>query len=80
MSEFADCPFCGKKEAGKVSFTWWGGLIGPKILNHVKCLGCGKKYNGKTGSSNIKGIIMYSTIVLIIGFFVFFFIGILKQM
>ena len=48
MDGFAGCPFCGKSEAEKVGFTWWGGVLGPKLLNHVKCLGCGKKYNGKT--------------------------------
>ena len=44
-------------------FTWWGGLLGPKILTHVKCSGCGHRYNGKTGKSNTTGIVIYSVIV-----------------
>ena len=47
-------------------FTWWGGLIGPKLLTHVKCLACGKQYNGKTGKDNTNGIIIYCVIVGVI--------------
>ena len=57
MSEYAECPSCGQSKAKKVSFTWWGGMIGPGILNHVKCQACGTSYNGKTGNSNTVGII-----------------------
>jgi len=46
-----------------MKFTWWGGLIGPKILTHVKCPGCGYAYNGKTGRDNTTGIVIYSVIV-----------------
>jgi hypothetical protein len=50
----------------KLRFTWWGGILGPKILNHVKCNGCGKNFNGKTGKDNTTGIVIYSVIVAII--------------
>ena len=63
MSEYAECPSCGQSKAKKVSFTWWGGMIGPGILNHVKCQACGTSYNGKTGNSNTVGIIVYSIVV-----------------
>ena len=46
-----------------MKFTWWGGLIGPKILTHVKCPGCGYAYNGKSGRDNTTGIVIYSVIV-----------------
>lgn len=53
-----------------MSFTWWGGLVGPKILTHVKCPACGAQYNGKTGKDNTTGIIVYSiAVVLLIGVF-----------
>jgi hypothetical protein len=51
-----------------MSFTWWGGVIGPKVLTHVKCPQCGHAYNGKTGRDNTNGIIIYSVVVGIIAF------------
>ncbi len=47
-----------------MSFTWWGGILGPKLLSHVKCGSCGTQYNGKTGGSNTTGIIIYTVIVV----------------
>ena len=72
MSEFqkssphAPCPSCGAEEASKVGFTWWGGIIGPALLSHVRCGKCGATYNGKTGQSNTTGIIIYTLVVLAI--------------
>jgi uncharacterized protein (DUF983 family) len=72
MTNFARCPFCGALTAEKLKFTWWGGLIGPKLLSHVKCLSCGKGYNGKTGKDNTENIVIYSIVVgVIVLFFVF---------
>src|SRR5262249_26076006 len=35
---YADCPKCGARgDASKVSFTWWGGLVGPAIISCVRC-------------------------------------------
>lgn len=74
MTNYAACPKCGGV-AEKLRFTWWGGLIGPKILTHVKCTQCGYKYNGKTGKDNTTGIIIYSVIVgiLVVGLVVVMF-------
>lgn len=66
MNAYAPCPQCGETNAQRVRFTWWGGLLGPKILKHVKCPGCGKAYNGKTGKENTTGIVIYSVIVGIV--------------
>ncbi|MEO5859271.1 MAG: hypothetical protein ABIR33_10015 [Pyrinomonadaceae bacterium] len=46
-----------------MKFTWWGGVLGPKILTHVKCRGCGHAFNGKTGRDNTTGIVIYSLVV-----------------
>lgn len=46
-----------------MSFTWWGGLIGPKLLTHVKCRACGHAYNGKSGKDTTTNIIIYSVVV-----------------
>ena len=45
-----------------------GGVIGPKILKHVKCQSCGAKYNGKTGSYNTTAIIIYLVIFGVVDF------------
>lgn len=58
------CPHCQQPApAHPVGFTWWGGVLGPKILNHVTCAACGRGYNGKTGQPNTTGIIVYSVVV-----------------
>ena len=66
MSEYAPCPKCRSANAMRVKFTWWGGLLGPKILTHVKCPQCGYAYNGKSGKDNTTGIVIYSVIVGIV--------------
>lgn len=63
MTSYAPCPKCNQAGADQLRFTWWGGLLGPKILTHVKCRACGHKFNGKTGKDNTTGIIIYSVIV-----------------
>lgn len=62
MSDYVPCPKCGGS-AEKLRFTWWGGVLGPKILTHVKCASCNHKYNGKNGGDNTTGIIIYSVVV-----------------
>jgi len=63
MTQYAPCPKCGNTYATPVSFTLWGGLLGPKLLTHVQCGQCHTKYNGKTGQSNLVGIIVYTIVV-----------------
>ena len=66
MTNYAPCPKCSAAAAERMKFTWWGGLIGPKLLNHVKCASCGHAYNGKTGRDNTTGIIIYSLVVAVL--------------
>ncbi len=37
MAQYVPCPRCGG-HANKVGMTWWGGVIGPKLFTHVKCV------------------------------------------
>jgi hypothetical protein len=64
--EYVACPRCQRPDPEKVKFTWWGGVIGPKMLSHVKCRTCGLAYNGKSGQSNTTGIVIYSVVVFVI--------------
>ena len=66
-SQFAPCPGCGRTEAKKVSWTFWGGALGPKMFNHVRCTYCSTTYNGKTGNSNATAIAIYLVVSLVIG-------------
>jgi rubredoxin len=75
-TRYAPCPKCGDTSAEKMSFTWWGGILGPKLLTHVKCKSCQHGYNGKTGKDNTTNIIIYTVVVGVIIFFILFiFLG-----
>lgn len=77
--QFAPCPRCGASEARRITFTWWGGLLGPRMLAHVRCHACGAKFNGRSGRSNTKAIVLYNlvalgvTVILLVTFFWFLF-------
>jgi hypothetical protein len=66
MEQYAPCPRCSSTNAEKVTFTWWGGLVGPSLFKHVKCRQCGAGYNGQTGKSNDTAIAIY----VVVGFVV----------
>lgn len=66
MTRHASCPKCNAREATEISFTWWGGVVGPKIFHHVKCSKCGTTYNGQTGKSNQQAIVVYVSVCTII--------------
>jgi hypothetical protein len=67
VSDFAKCPNCGESDAKPAGFTWWGGVLGPKLLNHVICQSCKTGYNGKTGKDNTQAIVIYTVVGLAIG-------------
>ena len=78
-SHFAPCPGCKQSVAERVSYTWWGGFIDPKMFTHVKCQSCGKKYNGKTGKDNLVNILLYTVAAGVIVFVIFFLIAFLRR-
>ncbi|PID39668.1 MAG: hypothetical protein CSA24_00780 [Deltaproteobacteria bacterium] len=57
------CPKCRINDFTELKFTWWGGAVGPRLLNHVKCNGCGATFNKKTGKPNTVGIVIYSVVI-----------------
>jgi hypothetical protein len=62
--EFAPCPRCGGSEAKRITFTWWGGLLGPRLFTHVRCLDCGAKFNGRSGRFNTTAIVIYNLVAI----------------
>jgi len=66
VSKYVPCPNCQSTNVQKLSYTWWGGALGPSILTHCKCNDCGTTYNGKTGKSNTIGIVIYFVVVTIL--------------
>jgi hypothetical protein len=63
--QFAPCPRCGCTTARVPMFTWWGGALGHRLLNHVFCCQCGYGYNGRSGQSNTAGILLYNAVGLV---------------
>jgi hypothetical protein len=61
--DLVPCPKCGSSDVKKVGYTWWGGMIGPRLMNHTKCNHCGTTYNGKSGKSNAMGIILFNVAI-----------------
>lgn len=70
-----NCPKCQRDVIpSPVGFTWWGGLIGSKILNHVECPACRARFNGKTGADNTGAIAIYMVVVGVIAFGLMFLV------
>jgi hypothetical protein len=66
------CPKCGSAFVSAVKYTWWGGILGPRLLKHTKCNDCKFTYNSKTRQSNTTPIIIYSVVLFAIAFAAFF--------
>ncbi len=61
------CPRCRSGHLHRPSFTWWGGLLGPKLLNHTVCGACSLGFNAKTGKSNSTAIGIYLGFGVLLG-------------
>ncbi|MEI7471094.1 MAG: hypothetical protein WCJ85_02480 [Chitinophagaceae bacterium] len=68
------CPICSSPLVSPVKYTWWGGLIGPKLFHHTKCEACGYRFNSKTRKSNTTAIVIYSVVIFVIAFALMFYI------
>jgi transposase-like protein len=78
MAEFVNCPQCGSARVEKVKFTVWGGMLGPRMLNHVRCQDCKATFNGKTGKSNSGAIAAYLAVTLVIVFLLFYLVSLAR--
>lgn len=66
------CPSCGSTQTKEVKYTWWGGLVGPKMMNLQKCENCRIQFNRKTNKNALNAIIAYNMVALLIGFVILF--------
>ena len=64
---YAACPNCHEVDGKRMYWTWWGGMIGPLFICHVKCGSCGTQYNGRSGKSNKTAIIIWLVSSLAVG-------------
>lgn len=66
--ETAPCPSCGAESGhSRPKFTWWGGLLGPKLLHHAICGQCRTGFNARTGQPNAGAIAVYVLVGVVIG-------------
>jgi hypothetical protein len=65
------CPRCHDAAVSKPSFTWWGGFVGPKLIDHRKCSRCGFSFNPRTGEAITSAIIIYSVVAGVFALLVF---------
>ena len=63
-NNYLPCFNCEETNYSKINYTWWGGVLGPKLFHYVKCNVCGTKYNGKTGQSANTAIAIYMLVLL----------------
>ncbi|HEY1191682.1 MAG TPA: hypothetical protein VGE74_28880 [Gemmata sp.] len=70
------CPGCGSRKSSRVSYTWWGGLVGPAVFGLVRCGRCQKQYMGGSGKPlGALQIILYSLVVGGIGIGILALVG-----
>jgi hypothetical protein len=60
----AACPRCQSPNIRKPSYTWWGGFIGPAIINHWVCNQCRFGFNPRTGQSTQGAITVYILVTM----------------
>lgn len=64
---WAECPNCGAAgDAKKVKYTWWGGVLAPKMFAIVRCNQCGTSYNGRSGKYCTVGMIIYLSVGILL--------------
>lgn len=61
------CPQCRSTRLKDPKFTWWGGLLGPKLLKHRVCSDCGFGFNRETGLGNRNKVIVYVVVASVLG-------------
>jgi hypothetical protein len=58
------CPKCSSTSTSPVKYTWWGGVLGPKLMNLQKCESCRFQFNRSTNKGVANAIIVYNVVVI----------------
>jgi hypothetical protein len=61
------CPGCGGGPLVEPKFTWWGGLVGHKVLGVQRCAACRKWWVKKTGAPGGTRVALYATTGVVLG-------------
>ena len=67
---YQPCPGCGSGPVEDPKFTWWGGLIGHRILGIHKCRACRKWWVKKTGQPGGTRVMIYVVAGVVVGLLV----------
>jgi hypothetical protein len=68
----AACPGCGAEDARSVSFTWWGGVLGPRLFHMVRCNACNSAYDSQTGGTLRRKILVYQVVSISLALLIFY--------
>ncbi len=79
-SAYANCPRCRSDDATRLYWSWWGGWIGPMVLNSVRCNDCDTVYSGTTGRRHGAGHVVLYLLLSIAAFAVLVFFAILVRL
>jgi len=60
------CPQCSSTQTKAIKYTWWGGVLGPKLLNLQKCEACRFQFNRQTGKSTRNAVIVYNVVIIVV--------------
>jgi hypothetical protein len=61
------CPGCGGGPLVEPGFTWWGGLVGHKILGVEKCESCRHWWVKGTGQPGDTRVTIYKVVGIVLG-------------
>ena len=70
--EAAPCPGCGAQDARAVSFTWWGGVLGPRMFHMVRCNACNRAFDSQSGGTLGRKILVYQVVSISVGLLTFY--------
>jgi hypothetical protein len=61
------CPGCGGGPLAEPGFTWWGGLVGHKLLGVEQCKRCKKWFVKGTGQPGDTRVMVYIVVGIVLG-------------
>lgn len=66
------CPSCSSTQTKEVKYTWWGGVLAPKLMHLQKCEACKFQFNRKTNKGTVNAVVAYNLVALLGGLAIVF--------